>query len=254
MVSEMSSSRPPQNIYDDPEFFAGYAKLPRFGDGWADAYEHAAFKSLLPEVTGRRALDLGCGTGQWARFLAESGASEVIGVDLSEQMLAVARADRAHPNVTYQRNSMEGAAFPPGRFELVISSLAFHYVEDFAGLARRIADWLTPSGHLVFSNEHPVYLSRATGEGWVRDADGQAQHWALSRYGDEGLRVENWITDGIQKYHRMVSTILNNLSDAGLLIERVLEPMPDAEMLARHPEWSQESHRPFCLLVRARKP
>ena len=254
MVNDMSSEPSPQNIYDDPRFFAGYSELPRFGEGWTGAFEHTAFKSLLPDVTGQRALDLGCGTGQWAAFLAECGASEVIGVDLSEQMLAVAHRDRAHPRVTYQRNSMEDAEFPAGRFELVISSLAFHYVDDFAGLAGRVANWLTPGGHLVFSTEHPVYLSRATSEGWVRDADGNIQHWALNGYGDEGLREENWIMAGVRKHHRMVSTILNDLAGAGLIIERVEEPMPTPEQLREHPTWIEERRRPFCLLVRARKP
>lgn len=243
----------PQNVYDDPVFFAGYSKLARFGEGWTDAFEHAHVKSLLPDVAGQRVLDLGCGAGQWAAFLAESGAAEVIGTDLSEQMLAVARRDRAHPRVTYQRVSMEDAAFPNGHFGLVISSMAFHYVEDFAGLVRRIVGWLTPGGRLVFSTEHPVYLSRATSEGWVRDAEGKIQHWALSGYGDEGMREETWITAGVRKHHRMVSTILNDVIAAGLTIEQVVEPMPTPESLARHPDWIEERRRPFCLLVRARK-
>jgi SAM-dependent methyltransferase len=244
----------PQNVYDDPDFFAGYSKLERFGAGWTKAYEFPSFMSLLPDVTGRRALDLGCGVGRLAHHLAEQGAADVIGVDLSERMLELARAECSHPRLAFQRASMEEAAFPPDRFDLVVSSLAFHYVADFPDLAGRIARWLASDGVLVFSTEHPVYLSRATGEGWVRDAEGKPMYWALDRYGDEGLREEHWLKEGVQKYHRMVSTILNDLIGAGLTIERVLEPMPDAAMLARRPDWAQESKRPFCLLVRARKP
>jgi SAM-dependent methyltransferase len=250
----MTDSRPPQNIYDDPQFFAGYSRLERFGAGWTKAFEYPAFMSLLPDVTGLRALDLGCGAGRLAHYLAESGAADVIGVDLSERMLELARAECSHPRLTYQRASMEEATFPPDHFDLVVSSLAFHYVADFQGLARRIADWLSPGGILVFSNEHPVYLSRATAEGWVRDAAGRPLFWVLDRYGEEGLREESWIADGVQKHHRMVSTLLNDLIEAGLAIERVLEPMPDEAMLQHHPEWIDERKRPFCLLVRARKP
>jgi hypothetical protein len=79
------------------------------------------------------------------------------------------------------------------------------------------------------------------------------EYWALDRYGEEGLREESWIIDGVRKYHRMVSTLLNRLIEAGLAIDRVLEPMPDAEMLERHPDWAHESKRPFCLLIRASK-
>lgn len=249
----MPADQPPQNIYDDPAFFAGYAQFPRFGTGWSGAYEYSAFMSLFPDPTGLRALDLGCGAGRLAHYLAEHGAAEVVGVDLSERMLAIARAECGHPRVSFQRTSIEDASFQPGSVDLVVSSLALHYVADYAGLARRIAEWLAPGGLLVYSVEHPVYLSRATSEGWVLDAEGQRTGWSVDRYAEEGLRVESWIVEGVRKYHRTISTLLNGLIDAGLAIERVLEPTADVRQLEQHPEWADENRRPFCLLVRARK-
>ena len=244
---------PPQNIYDDPEFFSGYSRLERFGAGWDKAFEHPAFMALLPDVAGRRVLDLGCGAGQLAHHLAGRGAAEVIGVDLSERMLELARSEWSHPRVAYLRASIEEVTFDHARFDLVVSSMAFHYVADYRGLCRRIREWLAPGGVLVFSTEHPVYLSRATSEGWARGPDGR-EHWAVDRYGEEGLREERWIADGVQKHHRMLATLLNEPIDAGLVIERVVEPMADEEVLRRRPDWRRESGRPFCLLVRARRP
>src|SRR5437867_8387900 len=78
-------------------------------------------------------------------------------------------------------------------------------------------------------------------------------HWPVNAYADEGLREEHWFTDGVQKYHRTLSSLLNGLIDAGLAIERVVEPVPDEQQIARHPEWIHERRRPFCLVVRARK-
>lgn len=246
--------RQPQNVYDDQGFFAGYSQLERFGENWGTAYEHSAFAALLPDVAGSRVLDLGCGAGQLALHVAESGAAEVIGVDLSERMLEVATAERAHPRVTYHHASMEETAFPPGRFELVVSSLAFHYVDDYPALIGRIATWLVPGGLVVFSTEHPIFLARASDEGWVRDVDGQPLYWTIDRYGVEGLREQRWFRDGVQKFHRTLSTLLNGIVDAGLVIERVVEPMPDDEALRRRPDWIHELKRPIFLLVRARKP
>jgi len=62
----------PQNIYDDPGFFAGYSTLERFGAGWERAAEHNDLLALLPDLSDRRVLDLGCGAGQLARHLADA--------------------------------------------------------------------------------------------------------------------------------------------------------------------------------------
>src|SRR5436305_1722193 len=97
----MSQNPPPQNIYDDSSFFAAYSRLDRFGSGWTGAFEHGALMALVPDVADRRVLDLGCGLGQLAHHLAEKGAADVTGVDLSERMLTLARADWSHPRVRY---------------------------------------------------------------------------------------------------------------------------------------------------------
>ncbi|MBM3944013.1 MAG: class I SAM-dependent methyltransferase [SAR202 cluster bacterium] len=248
------SANTPQNIYDDPEFFAGYSTLERFGEGWEKAGERAEFLGLLPDVKGLRVLDLGCGAGQLSRYLAEQGAASVVGVDLSEKMLELARAKWAHPRVTYQRDALETASFPNGSFDLVVSSLAFHYVEDYVGLVRRIAGWLRPGGALVFSTEHPVFTARLPGDGWVSGGEGGGRRWAIDRYADEGPRQENWFVRGVRKAHRTFATLVNGLLDAGLAIERVVEPVASEQWLRDHPDWPDEWRRPTFLLVRARKP
>ena len=209
----------PQNIYDDAGFFAGYSSLERFGAGWERAMEHDDLLALMPSATGRRVLDLGCGAGQLAHYLAVAGASEVVGVDVSERMLALARARWAHPQLSYQRAAIEELAFPLARFDLVVSSLAFHYIDDYAGLAGRIAGWLAPGGVLVFSTEHPIFTARLPGEGWVLDTAGRRMRWGLDGYAEEGTREEHWFVPGVRKVHRTLSTLINGLIDAGLVIE-----------------------------------
>src|SRR6204780_2184559 len=82
-----------QNIYDNPEFFAGYSRLGRSIDGLDGAAEWPALRAMLPDLLGRAVVGLGCGFGWFCRWAREHGATHVLGLDVSERMLARARAE-----------------------------------------------------------------------------------------------------------------------------------------------------------------
>ena len=249
----MSPEEPPQNIYDDSEFFAGYSQMERFQGAFGRAMEHGLFLEMAGSVAGLRVLDLGCGGGQLAHHLASAGAASVTAIDVSERMLAVARERWDHPAISYQQQSMEEASFSEGSFDVVVSSLALHYIEDYKSLVARIAGWLVEGGRFVFSTEHPIYAARATDEGWIRRPDGTASGWLLDRYSDDGVRERQWFVSGVRRFHRSMATLLNGLVRADFTIERVEEPVPDEEWLTSHPQAADETRRPMFLLVQARK-
>ena len=85
----------PQNVYDDPDFFAKYSQFRRSVEGLDGAAEWPMLQSMLPGLAGQRVLDLGCGFGWFCRWAREHGAASVVGVDLSERMLARALIDDA---------------------------------------------------------------------------------------------------------------------------------------------------------------
>ena len=243
-----------QNIYDDPDFFAGYARLPRSEHGLAVVYEWAAFQRLLPaSLADMRVLDLGCGLGYFAREARARGAREVLGVDLSERMLSEARRRTDDPAIVFVRASLEEFAADPASFDLVVSSLALHYIADYAGLVRRIAGWLVPGGRLTFSVEHPIFTAHGSSD-WHKGPDGAALHWPVDRYREEGERRTRWFVDGVVKYHRTVETYVNGLLDAGFRLARLEEPETDPALLAQKPEWRHERRRPPFLLIAADKP
>lgn len=240
-----------QNIYDNPEFFAGYSRLARQVHGLAGAPEWPAIRALLPDVAGRRIVDLGCGFGWFARWAREQGAVSVLGIDLSEKMIARARADTADAGIDYRIADLETLELPPAAFDLAYSALAFHYVEDFARLARTVFAALAAGAHLVFTIEHPIYMAAAHAQ-WSIDADGR-KTWPVNRYAIEGERRSDWLAKGVLKYHRRLATTLNALIDAGFRVRRVEEFAPTPAQIAAQPELAEELERPMMLLVAAQR-
>ncbi|MGO4837028.1 class I SAM-dependent methyltransferase, partial [Rhizobiaceae sp. 2RAB30] len=115
-----------QNIYDQAHFFAGYSKLGRSIHGLAGAAEWPAVRALLPDLNGKHVVDLGCGFGWFARWAKEHGAADVLGLDLSENMIARARAETADPEILYRIADLDRLELPMGSFDFAYSSLAFH--------------------------------------------------------------------------------------------------------------------------------
>ncbi|WP_322416885.1 class I SAM-dependent methyltransferase [Mesorhizobium huakuii] len=238
-----------QNIYDQPDFFAGYSQLGRSIEGLDGAAEWPALRAMLPEVGGLRIVDLGCGFGWFCRWAHEHGASHVLGLDLSEKMLARARA--TGPGITYERADLDKLRLPQDSFDLAYSSLALHYVEDVARLFRTAHQALSPGGHFVFSTEHPIYMA-PTRPGWAVDAEGR-KTWPVDRYLVEGPRKTDWLAKGVVKHHRTIGTTLNALIQSGFTIGHVEEFCPTDAQIAARPGLAEELERPMFLLVSARR-
>src|SRR5215831_8755754 len=151
-----------QNIYDNDEFFAGYSRLPRSVEGLDGAPEWPALQALLPDLRGRRVLDLGCGFGWFCRWSRQRGAAHVEGIDVSEKMLARARATTSDPAIVYVGADLERLALRALHFDLVYSSLALHYIVDLKCLLtegvikqhRTLATYLNVLLRLGFTLSH----------------------------------------------------------------------------------------------------
>jgi SAM-dependent methyltransferase len=235
-----------QNIYDDPAFFAGYSQFSRSREGLAGASEWPSLSQMLPPLKGLDVLDLGCGFGPFCRYAIEQGASSVVGVDISERMLAEAAARGPGLPIRYERADLETYVPAAGAYDLVFSSLAVHYLADFDAFVTRVHEALRPGGHFVFSMEHPVFAARANPD-FIRDRDGKLLG-VVDDYLREGERVTSWIADGIVKYHRLISTTINALQRGGLRLDEIDEWCATDADVAAHPEWAEERYQPMFLL------
>ncbi len=238
-----------QNIYDDAGFFSGYAALPRSQFGLEAAPEWPELRAMVGSVAGARVADLGCGYGWFCRWAAAEGAASVLGLDLSERMLARAREFPTDARITYERADLENLDLADRRFDLVYSSLTLHYLPDLGPLLRAVRGAMDPGGRVVCSVEHPVLTAPTTTEFVTQDGD---VIWPLSHFADEGPRVTNWLADGVVKHHRTAATFVRELVAAGFVVDGLGEWTPNAADLHEHPEWARERHRPFFLLLSAR--
>ncbi len=241
-----------QNKYDDPGFFDNYSQMARSVGGLDAAGEWPTFRALLPTLREKNVLDLGCGFGWHCRYARAQQARSVVGVDLSEKMLARARENTSDPAIEYRQLAIEDIDFPAEAFDVVLSSLALHYVAHFDTVCRNVHHCLVPQGSFVFSVEHPIFTALAE-QDWYYDELGERLHWPVDHYLDEGPRQARFLGHEVVKYHRIVATYLNTLIAAGFIINRLSEPKPTQEMLDRHPETRDETRRPMFLLIAAIK-
>jgi ubiquinone/menaquinone biosynthesis C-methylase UbiE len=175
----------------------------------------------------------------------------VQGIDVSEKMLARARAETPDAAVAYTRADLEQLELPPESFDLVYSSLAFHYIENLDGLFAQVHRALVPGGSLVFSVEHPVYTAPVA-PNWVVDDAGR-KTWPIAGYLEEGPRRTDWLAKGVIKQHRMLATYLDMLLRLGFTLSHIEEWGPTDEQIAARPSLADERQRPPFLLVAARR-
>jgi len=200
-------------------------------------------------MRGLRVADLGCGFGWFCRWAREHGAAQVLAFDVSERMLERARVTTQDSAITYTRADLEHLELPPGAFDLVYSSLAFHYIERLDALLAGVHRALVPGGRLVFSVEHPIYTAPSA-PAWATDAAGH-KTWPLDGYLDEGPRSTDWLTKGVIKQHRTIGTYVTLLLRCGFTITHLEEWGPTDAQVAAHPAWADERQRPPFLLVAA---
>ena len=203
-------------------------------------YERPAVLSLLPPLAGTRVLDAGCGPGWYAEQLVAQGA-EVTAFDAAPRFVELTRArvgDLARVLQADLARPLDFAA--DAAFDLVLSPLALHYVQDWDALLRELARVLRPGGHLVFSTHHPFMT------------------WQLYQTPDyfatERLESAWDVVGKVSFYRRPLTAITEALAGAGFVIERLVEPQPTEAFRSASPgEYETFMKSPWYLVVRARR-
>ncbi|PJO78332.1 methyltransferase domain-containing protein [Neisseria brasiliensis] len=196
-------------------------------------------------------LDFFSGYGWHCIYAMENGASSVVGVDISHKMLEVAKGKTHFPQIEYECCAIEDVDFPEESFDVILSSLAFHYVADYENLIKKIYRMLKAGGNLVFTVEHPVFTAHGT-QDWYYNEKGEILHFPVDNYYYEGKRTAMFLEEKVTKYHRTLTTYLNTLLSNSFIINQIVEPQPPENMMDI-PGMADEMRRPMMLIVSAKK-
>ena len=243
-----------QNIYDNEVFFEHFKGLREEEINFNDVIETPIITAMLPDIKGKRVLDIGCGMGQHAMQYAKMGALSVLGIDISEKMLGYARKHNAADNITYRKLAFEDMGQFGEKFDVITSSLAFDYAEDFGALMKNIAALLEKRGVLVFSMSHPIATAYdGVYDRYTRTTTGERLYANLHNYGIEGVRHIKWVVDDYEVYHRKLSTLINAMASAGLIIEECRESELPEEIRLKYPDrFGGVIHQPDFIFFRCR--
>ncbi|HEU5045149.1 MAG TPA: class I SAM-dependent methyltransferase [Nocardioidaceae bacterium] len=184
-------------------------------------YDRKAMLQLIGDVRGLRVLDVGCGPGFYAQALVEEGAT-VTAFDASPELVRRTR-QRVGSRADVRAWDLERPLdwLPDEHFDVAVMALVIHHIDDRARALSEIHRVLRPRGRLVLSTTHPT------------------SDWMLlgGSYFDHSLVEETWQTDWHVRYWRQpLEAWCHEFTEAGFVIERLVEPQPVETMAERYPE------------------
>jgi SAM-dependent methyltransferase len=205
-------------------------------------YDRPAVLAALGPVTGRHVLDAACGPGLYLRELLKRGA-KITAFDASPVMVSLARQQAAGRARIDQAALGEPLPYPHDSFDLIVCALAIHYASDRAAAFAEFCRVLRPGGAAVVSTQHPVM-------DWLRKG---------GSYFQTTLETDLWHTPAgdqpVRFWREPLSALCAAATGAGLLIEKLIEPVPAETMRERYPEdYEQLSREPGFLILRLLKP
>lgn len=183
--------------------------------------ERPSLQSMLPELKGRRVLDLGCGSGVYAEFLLAHGA-EVTSVDASAEMVDIVQNKLGDQVRSYVQDLSVGLPSEESdSYDVVICPLVIHYIQDLLVLFRDIQRVVKPGGCFVFSTHHPMVDFKSS---------------PSEDYFQRELLVQQWNTIGkpveVKFYRRSLTELFGTLTKVGLCVTELTEGKPTEAMKA----------------------
>ncbi len=217
--------------------------------GGADAEYTDQIIPLAVDLLGGlgHVVDLGAGEGQIARAIRSTGTG-VTALDVSSEQVSVGAARGG--GVEFVAASVDAVPLRKGCADGVLACLVLEHVAGFESALAQAADLLVPDGRLVVMLNHP--LLQTPSSGWIDDhiLDPPEQYWRVGPYLRDAELVDEVEPDiHIRFFHRPLHRYVDALADAGLVVERILEPRPTERFLERASEYRDAALIPRLMVL-----
>lgn len=236
-------------FYDNPAVFDTYMAHRHRSESPNDIIEWPILLEMIGDLAGERVLDLGCGDADLGRKAIDQGCRSYLGLEGSANMYRAAQEKLAGSPATLVHTRIESWDYPVAQFDLAVSRLALHYLEDVAPVFAAVYRALVPGGRFVFSVEHPVITS--SDEGWR--GQGQRQAWVVDDYFNTGRRVTPWLGGEVVKYHRTVEDYFLAMQKAGFVVESLRESRPQRAFFENEETFVRRQRIPLYLFLAGSK-
>lgn len=237
------------SAYNDEEFFKNYITRRNREESPNNIIEKPILLELIGNVEEKKVLDLGCGDAKFGYELLQKGCTSYDGVDGSDNMVREATKNLNGTGGKVHLASMEAWHFEADHFDLVISRLAFHYVEELKVLFKEVHKSLTDNGKFIFSVQHPVLTSSTKSA----VASSSKTDWIVDDYFNSGVRIEPWIDKKVVKYHRTIEQYYRLLKQAGFMIDDIREGTPRPDEINSESEYKRRMRIPLFLMFSCKK-
>lgn len=237
------------------EFFNDDAQFQKYMSGRQRAenanvtLEKPIFDVLVGDLKDKRILDLGCGDGEFGVEAIDADCQSYVGLEASKQMVAVAQDNLKDTDAQIIETLLEDWTYPTAQFDLIVSRMTLHYVEDLEALFQQVHQSLTSGGRLVFSVVHPVITSSNKSA----EAGGLREDWIVDDYFVTGARKVHWMGDYVTQYHRAIEDYFRVMQKAGFLVEDLRESRPIRENFSHDALFERRQRIPLMLFLAGRK-
>jgi SAM-dependent methyltransferase len=238
-------SRHGGEFYDQPEVFARYQQHRAWHLNPNATLEEHAFLEELGSVAQARVLDLGCGDASTGVTLLAAGCGTYLGIDGSHLMVQAAGETLEGTVGHAVFGDLENYESQPEAFDLIVSRMVLHYLEDISTLLRRCYESLAPDGRIVFTVTHPVITSHDRRASTTQ----RRQDWLVDNYFLEGPRSQIWLGAESVWQHRTIETYVRELRTAGFDLANLRECEPQPDRFDDASEFERRQRIPLMLLL-----